>query len=322
MKPIRLLPFALSLLCVGAFGQVDPARVVATVNGEEIKGQEYYHRMEFMPGVGRRTGSQFIEFPPGFLAIEELVTERLLLQLAKDRGVTPTDAEIQSEINNRAAEDPKFIENWLSTGQNRADLDDQIRIELAQFKLQTQGITITDQEVDDYYNHNPNFFTTPRLYKLRTIVVTSLDSKKPVDDALASGKLFADVAKAYSEDVTKAAGGDFGEIAINQVPDGSREAILAAKIGETTGWVALQNTFAKFLVENIKPERKIDLTPALRRQIRRQQMLERGSQKNDLAKDMAAMRTKSKVDIKEKAFADAYARFVENYLKSATAPRG
>ena len=82
---------AAAALCLAAFsnGQVDPNRTIATINGEAIKGLEYYHRMEFLPGVTKRYGGQAIESPPGFLTVVELIGEKLLLQLAKEKGVMP-----------------------------------------------------------------------------------------------------------------------------------------------------------------------------------------------------------------------------------------
>src|SRR5438309_1536369 len=97
------------LVCVlgvaaSVHGQVDPNRVVATVNGEPIKGEEYYRRMEYLPGVGRFSGDHFAEFPPGFMTLDQLITEKLVMQLAKQKGVAPAAPEIQEELRYRLEE--------------------------------------------------------------------------------------------------------------------------------------------------------------------------------------------------------------------------
>ena len=56
-----------------AQNMVDPNRVVLVINGEEIKGAEYYRRMEYLPGVGSQMGASFSDFPPGFLTIQQLI---------------------------------------------------------------------------------------------------------------------------------------------------------------------------------------------------------------------------------------------------------
>lgn len=311
-------------LAVVSFAQVDASRVIATVNGEEVKGAEYYHRMEFLTGVGKRMGTSYVEFPPGFLTLEEIITEKLILQLAKDKGVYPTDVEVQAEYADRQKNAPKMLEDWLAGGKTTEDLVQQIRIEMAQFKIQTAGITITDQQVDDYYKNNPNSFTVPKRYKLRTIVVTSETAKTSVDGALGSGKAFSEVATQFSEDLTKMNGGEFGALPVNLIPEGAtRDAILATKIGKTTPWlVAGDKTWAKFLLEDVIPEKTTELTPGVRKSIRRQLMLMKGREKNNVAKDMAALRASAKINIEQKSFADAYAKFMQAYLKEQTAKKG
>ena len=185
-----------------AFAQVDPNRVVATVNGVEIKGDEYYHRMEFLPGVGKNMGDGFAEFPPGFLTLEQLITEKLIFQLAKDKGVMPTDADVQDELRYRLHLNPKLQEDWRASGRTDAELNYQIKFDLAQFDILTAGITVTDQEVEKFYKDNPKQFTSPMLVTLRVIVVRTQPDADAVDKDLASGKTFPDVAKARSADVT------------------------------------------------------------------------------------------------------------------------
>ena len=72
MKKIYSL-LALALTACAAYAQVDANRTVAVVNGEEIKGGEYYHRMEYLSGVGRIGNNGVNEFPPGFMTIEQLI---------------------------------------------------------------------------------------------------------------------------------------------------------------------------------------------------------------------------------------------------------
>jgi len=307
-----------------SIAQVDPAKVIATINGEPIKGSEYYHRMEFLSGVGKRMGTSLVEFPPGFLTLEQIITERLVLQLAKDKGVYPSDVEVQADYAARQKDEPKMLEDWLASGKTTEDLIYQIKVDLAQFKIQTAGITITDQQVDDYYKHNPNSFVVPKRYKLRTIVVTSETAKSAVDSQLGAAKPFPEVAKALSEDLSKVNGGEFGALPAAAIPEGpTRDAILATKIGQTTSWLqAGDKAWAKFLLEDVIPEKTTELNPSVRKGIRRQLMLQKGRLQNNVAKDMATLRANAKVDISQKSFADAYAKFMEAFLKDQAAKTG
>lgn len=186
-----------------ATAQLDPGRSVIVVNGEEIKANEYYRRMEFLPGVGRNVNGQFVEAPPGILTILRLIDERLLIQLAKDKGVYPSDAEVQAEIKNRSDANPKLFEGLALLGLSRDDYAYQVRLDLVDFKLRTQGITITDQEIEKFYADNPTLFTVPKRYRLRVVAVADEAGKNAVDADLKAGMKFEDVAKKHSIELSK-----------------------------------------------------------------------------------------------------------------------
>lgn len=306
-------------LATVSFAQVDPARIVATVNGEEIKGGEYYRRMEYLPGVAKPMGRSYAEFPPGFLTIEQLVTERLVFQLAKQKGALPTDLEVDAELKTRQEDNPQYLEQWTANGRTLDELKYQIRYELTQFKIQTFGVTITNQEIDNHYKSAIAQYTLPKRAKLRVIVVQSEGDRDTVDAALKSGKAFAEVAKQYSKDVSRTQGGEYGTVPYGYLNTQVKTAVEAIKIGQTTGWLTTsndgKNTFLKFLLEDVVPESKLPLDAKLRRNIRRTLMLNIGQNKNDIQKEMVAIRQQAKIDIKDPAFADAYRKFIEAYLK-------
>jgi hypothetical protein len=315
----------LALLALSSFAQVDPNRVVVTVNGEEIKGAEYYRRMEYLPGVGRRYGDRFAEFPPGFMTIEQLVTEKLVYQLAKSKGCLPSDQEIQTEFEKLKKETPKYVDQWIESGRLMDDLLNQLKYDLAQFKIVTNGIIVTDNEVKDFYKTHPDIFTIPKRVKLRVIVVDTEAKMADVDKALASGTPFADVAKTYSLDVTKVAGGEYGTVPLTNMTESVRKAIEETKITQTTKWIssdAKNSNYIKFLVEDILAEVLLPLDENAQRSTRRRMMLERGSKKNNIDAMMTEARKNAKVDIKQKDFADAYKKFIDNYLKQQEAKAG
>ena len=319
------LMLAAAAICMA---QVDPARVIATVNGVDIKGAEYYHRMEFLPGVGKNLGDGFAEFPPGFLTLDALITERLVFQLAKERGVMPSEPEVQAELDYRKSKDPNLVVNWLASGRSQAEMEYDVKFDLAQFKLLTAGVTVTDQQVEDFYAKNRPMFLTPKEVALRVIVVRSQADADTVDKDLAGGTSFADEAKAKSADVTSARGGEYGTVAVSMLAKGVQDAVTPLTAGQTTPWFTgtapvnpapgEQPARFKFLVEKIVPETLLPLTLDLRRQIRQRMMMDSGKIKNHLREDLNALRAKATIDIKDKVFADSYKKFVEAYLKASS----
>ena len=325
LKPLSFvsatLLYAATMIPATVHAQVDPNRVVAVVNGEEIKGQEYYRRMEYLSGIGRRAGNQFLEFPPGFFTVEQLITERLIFQLAQSKGIVIPDAEVDSEVALRNTESPDLLKDWIASGKTPQELAYQVRYELAQFKIATFGITITDQEVENEYKTNPASYTIPRQYKLHVIVVRDPAEKTASDADLAAGKTFEQVAAAHSVDVSKVRNGDYGQVPADGLSPRVKAALALTKIGQVTDWIDLGETdetraSLKFRLDDILPEEKMALDGKLRRAIRKKLMSLRGSVKNDIQKEMTALRLKSKIDIKQPEFADAYKRFIDPAGKS------
>lgn len=311
MKKI-LLPL-LALSCMVAQAQLDPNRTVMTVNGEEVKAREYYTRMEFLPGVGRMlSADQFEESAPGLLVLQLLMEERLVLQLAKSKGVEPTAAEVEEEFQRKRDRDPAFFDKWKQMGLTEDDFRYQARLDAAQFKLITMGVNITDLEVTKHYDGNTSLFTEPRRMKLRVIAASSEANRKSIDAELAKpGKTFGDVAKAMSEDiVTKADGGDLGTVAVRDFNESVRTALEAAKIGAATPWLQGSNTWIKLFKEDVVPEKKRPLDADLRKQIRRSLMVDRGMVKNDYEKMLREFRKQAKIELRQMAFKDEFGAFL------------
>lgn len=302
-------------LSVSALGlcQIDPARVIAVVNGDEIKAAEYYRYMEYMDlkEPYSRFRNMIFSFPAGFLALDQLMTQRMMNQLAKARNAVPSEPEVNAELQNYLADFPETVKDWKDKGRTDAELRDRVRFDLLSFKLQTQGITVTDLEVEKHYKDNLASFTTPKLYKLRVIVATDAGTRDKVDAELKAGKAFAEVARQYSDDISRVNGGEYGSVALTTLPEPIAKAIQAARIGESTGWVEFQKNSVRFFLEDVTPEKVSQLDAKLKRTIRKNLMLTSGRVKIDLGKLLGEFRLKSKVDIKQKDFASIYAKLME-----------
>ncbi|GIW78183.1 MAG: peptidylprolyl isomerase [Phycisphaerae bacterium] len=119
--------------------------------------------------------------------VEELVRQQLLVQEAKRRGYDK-DPQMQ-----------KAIENMANTLLMRRLIEDL-----------TKDITVTDEEVQQFYEQNKDAFKTPEEYKVRMIVVDDEALAKQILVELYQGADFADKARQYSKDKSAWQGGDLG----------------------------------------------------------------------------------------------------------------
>ena len=303
-------------LIAGAFAQVDPNRTIVVVNGDQVKGNEYYRRMETLPDVGRvLEGGQVAVYPPGFLTIIQLIDERLVLQMAASKGLTPSNAEIDKEMRESISSDPTLKERWINAGHTDDELHYQFKFQVAQFKLATEGVNVTDQEVTDWYHHNTP--ATARTVTLRMIAVTDAQDEKLVDQDLAAGKSFAEVASTRSKDITQANAGELGTVKTDLLPKEVVAVLDKTHVNEQTSWVDIgSNAHVKYLIEAKEAAKPIPFDENLKAQIRKKLMQDKGSVRNNLVKEMSDFRKTAKVEISNKEFADMYQKFVTAYLRN------
>ena len=300
----RALSILLAASAALSFGQVDPARVLLVVNGQKITGQTYYKRMEVLPNVGRMASGQFLEAMPGFLTMQALINELLILQAAKEKGVEPTPAQIDAELKIRQTDNPDYVKAFTMLGFTEDDVKYDIKVALAEFNLTTMGINIADQQVSTYYKDRIADFTMPKRYRLRVIAVGSPEKKQAVDKELAAGKKFADVATAMSEDLTsKFDGGLMGDVPELQLGPNIKPLVVGLKEGASTVWLQGQNgTEIKLFLEKVIPEETLPLDDKMKRAIRKKLMVERGQVRNNVPAMVAEMRKKAKVEYQNTPF--------------------
>ncbi|MBX3114409.1 MAG: SurA N-terminal domain-containing protein [Fimbriimonadaceae bacterium] len=290
------LALATALMAVGAQAQ----DTIVTVNGQPIARSQYIKRMEVLPGVGKNVGGKFFEATPGFLTLQQLINEALMLQLAKDKGVEPSEAQITDEIKFRTDDNPDFVKAFTMLGFTQADLRYDIKVQLSEFNLTTMGINIADAQITQFYeNEKRAQFTLPKRHKIRVITIDSPALKKKVDDQLAAGKSFADVAAELSIDIsTKYDGGLMGVIPEDNLSGTIKAIVNGMKEGQSSIWVPgqTQGVEIKFFLEKTWQSEVMPLDAKLKQRIRRKMMVDRGNVKNDIEKMMANQRANARIE--------------------------
>lgn len=268
-----------------------------TINGEKITKDQYYKRLEQSTINGQQAGS---------LVLQQLVQEELILQLAKDKGVSPTDEQINKKID-LAKKEGNLGARLQQMGITIDDFKAQLKPRQAQINIITKGIKIPDADVKKFYDTNEKtLFTRPETVDPAVIVCNSKDRLDKVQAQLKKGTDFTSVAMKLSEDPTGQAGGRLGPLARNipNVPPQLLDAAFKLKVnevsepvmihppGKITKWV-----FIKLL--DRKPARTTSFADA-KDQIREQLALQKGSQQVNLMQLLEKKREKSKIELPER----------------------
>ncbi|WP_078380952.1 SurA N-terminal domain-containing protein [Sutcliffiella halmapala] len=137
--------------------QVDPEKVVAKVNGEEIKGQDYNSMMQqtqmMMMQYGQAGDPETIKEQ----TLNTLIDQELLSQEVANKGYTATEEEVEesiAEIKANYETEEQFEEELESIPLTMETLKKQIADDVAFRKYLDKELAaaeITDEQVKEYY---------------------------------------------------------------------------------------------------------------------------------------------------------------------------
>ncbi|MBI3668194.1 MAG: peptidylprolyl isomerase [Acidobacteria bacterium] len=273
---VAALGILAALVCAPACKkQAPPAPDVwATVNGKEIKRDEVekYYRSRVTPQGQEPSQEEALSLKLNIL--DELISNEILLERAKAAGLEASDGEVEdkfTEFKSPYTED-EFQRQMKDRGVTVDDLKRDLRRQLSVKKLINREvvakISITDQDVTDFFNQNrAQFNVAEPQYRIAQMVVTPRRDpqvrNRKNDDAttdvearrkcaallerLNGGADFSQLAMDYSEDPTTAAtGGDLGyipESALSQSDPALKKTVLALKPGQLSGVIALRDNY-------------------------------------------------------------------------------
>jgi peptidyl-prolyl cis-trans isomerase SurA len=176
-----LLPLAVAFaLLAGCKSTTAPsADVWAVVNGKEIKRDEVekYYRTRISPEGQEPSQEEALSLKLN--VIDELINNEILLERAKKLNLEASDGEVEdkfTELRSPYTED-EFQRQLKERGVTVEDLKNTVRRELSIQKLINREVvakvTITDQDIADFYNSNkPQFNVAEAQYRIAQIVVT------------------------------------------------------------------------------------------------------------------------------------------------------
>jgi parvulin-like peptidyl-prolyl isomerase len=213
-------------------------KVAIRVNKDTVTDEEFYKRVQDVSLADLAPASRGLgPAKAGEYAVEHIIIELLLKQLGEQKGVKPTDA----EVNAYAAVSKKYQANpTLSILPNNPfrtdeDLKREARLALIQRGLALGPLKITPDEIQKRYEQMKPQITPEDQYHLRVIQVSSADKANKVLDTLKKGVAFETVALTQSEEPnSKAKSGDIGNVPQGALPPQLLAAIKDLKPGEYT----------------------------------------------------------------------------------------
>jgi len=230
-------------------------RVIAIVNDEAIT---QYDLDDAKRVVVEQLKRQKVAQPPNDVldkqVLERLITERAMLQYAKDNGIKVDDAQVERTIQ-RIAEDNKMTvddvrkslaRDNISYAKYRDDIRNEIVVQRVREREVDSRITVSDAEVDIYLamlKAQPGGETE---YQLAHILVVVPEQARPeqiearrrrAEEALRnikSGGDFAQVAATFSDAADALSGGNLGWRSGARLPTIFAETVRGMKVGDVS----------------------------------------------------------------------------------------
>jgi hypothetical protein len=238
-----LAAVALGALLIAACssGTEGPSNTVAaTVNGKKIMLAEV-ERL-----INQQAGGKQSQFSAHDLAqarlqvLEKLIQREVLFQRAEQEKLLPTDEEITTSINQQKQQtgmtDEEFARQLKEQSMTMEALREEAKKDLAINKLQEKyagKVTISDREVEDYYNANKEKFVNERGVTLAVIIIDPADNAAQgiTNDAKGDAEAKAKADSVYSQ--LKGGAVDFATVARSKSED-AQSLLKGGDIGRFT----------------------------------------------------------------------------------------
>ena len=244
-------------------------KVLAVVNGIEIKESDIQHTINKFPAdkqmqLNTKKGRKQL--------LNEVVFFELVYNYARDLNLE---------------EDSSYL-------QKLEEAKKEILTQTAIAKVVAE-VSVTDKEVENYYDANKNMYKTPEMISAKHILVDSLEKAQEVSNNISMGMSFEEAAEKYSSCPSKAQGGNLGRFSRGQmVPEFENTAFILG-IGVFSEPVKTQFGYHLIKVEE-KIEPAVIAFDEVKDTIRRGLLQERQAYKySELDGDL---RKKYKVEIK------------------------
>jgi peptidyl-prolyl cis-trans isomerase C len=279
MKKASVSAFLLFLFfAAGAAAVGQEPELVATVNGAGITKAEFerswpaFLRQKGIPVNHSEKSGQVDEFRLELLNL--LIDQELLYQAAKSGGHEAGEEQVSAEVAKARGQFPseeEFEKALSGSGLTVESYTDFLRHRISVFNMVRDdvapGVTVSDEEISEFYAGNLQSFSVPEQVRARHILIkvdpkadeaAKAEAKKEIEGVIVKargGAGFAELAKEYSQGPSAPRGGDLGLFPRGKMVPPFDEAVFSLEVGEISGPV-----LTRFGYHAIKVEEKQEAT--------------------------------------------------------------
>ncbi|MDD5086655.1 MAG: peptidylprolyl isomerase, partial [Candidatus Nanoarchaeia archaeon] len=194
--------------------------------------------------------------------LNESINEVLLLQEAKNKGISVTDKEVSDTIKDivdyYGISEEEFQQTLQQQGITTEFFEEYYRKQIMMSKLINETILtridVSDEEVAQYYETNKNSFIVPEQVNVSHILVNTTGEAEQVLNLLKKGDDFAELARQRSECTSAQMGGNLGYFQRGMMVKEFEDAAFSLEIGEISDIVESEFGYHIIKLHDKKPE--------------------------------------------------------------------
>lgn len=172
----------------------------------------------------------------GDAALDTLIAEKIVELESDKEKITVKDSEIEEELQSMKDSyggEEAFNEALASSGASLDSVKKNVQSFLLTEKLLEDRISISDDQIKEYFEANKESFAQKEQVQASHILVDDEETAKEVKSKLDDGGDFAELAKEYSTDTSNAeSGGELGFFAKGEMVTEFDDKAFAMKKGE------------------------------------------------------------------------------------------
>ena len=221
---------------------------VVTVNGQAISHGDLDAKLEGSPAA-RGT-------------LQQMVTNELIDQYAKDHNITVSQADINKVEEQYKSQYPngQWDDLLKARGLTEQDVQDLIRRQLILDRAVGGNVKVSDAQIKSYFDKNHAQFDQPAQARARHILVPDMKTAQKVEADLKSGKDFAAEAKQYSVDPgSRDKGGELGWFRKGQMVPAFEKYAFTAPLNQISPPIKSPFGYHIIQVEERKPAKNATL---------------------------------------------------------------
>ncbi len=229
--------------------------IAAKVNGEEITIQNIEEQYNQMPLEYRNLVTKEN-------ILNQTINEFLLLQEAEKQGIKVTNDEVSETLNevikNSGLSEQEFEEVLEEQNLTMMYLEEYYKKLLTINKLIEEHvlnkISVSDEEMIEYYESNKNEFVVPEHVNASHILVNTTQEAEEILILIDQGDDFAELARERSQCTSAQFGGNLGPFTRGMMVKEFEDAAFSMEVGEISGIVESSFGYHIIKLHEKKPE--------------------------------------------------------------------